>query len=171
MNLPTIALLGAGGKMGARLARKLKSSSCTVRHVAANEFGQKRLRDERGIGCVDAQTGLDGAHTAIVAVPDTVIGRITASISPLRKAGPDRRAKPGIRPEHIVIDPAVGTPAKVVVVEPKGSETHVKVRFAGQPFTCVLRERVRLEARQNLALSCGGAEPRFFDPQTSMRIG
>lgn len=87
MNLPTIALFGAGGKMGARLARNLKNSSYTVRHVEVSEVGQKRLKDELGIGCVDVNTALDGADAVILAVPDTVIGKIAASISPMLKPG------------------------------------------------------------------------------------
>ncbi len=87
MNLPTIALFGAGGKMGARLARNLKNSAYPVRHVEVSDVGQKRLKDELGITCVDVKTALDGAQAVILAVPDTVIGTIAASISPMLKPG------------------------------------------------------------------------------------
>lgn len=87
MNLPTIALLGAGGKMGARLARNLKNSLYTVRHVEVSEAGRQRLQDELGIECVDVDTALDGAQAVILAVPDTVIGKIAAAIAPQLKPG------------------------------------------------------------------------------------
>jgi multiple sugar transport system ATP-binding protein len=82
----------------------------------------------------------------------------------------NRPAVLGARPEHIVID-AAGTPAEVVVVEPTGSETHVVVKLAGREITCVLKERVALEAGQRISLSLRQATPHFFDPQTTMRIG
>jgi D-apionate oxidoisomerase len=87
MNLPTIALFGAGGKMGARLARNLQRSDYVVRHVEVSEVGQKRLKDELGIACVDVDTALADVHAVILAVPDTVIGKIAASISPKLKPG------------------------------------------------------------------------------------
>jgi D-apionate oxidoisomerase len=87
MNLPTIALFGAGGKMGARLARNLQRSSYVVNHVEVSEVGQKRLRDELGIACVDVETALANAQVVILAVPDTVIGKIAASIESKLKSG------------------------------------------------------------------------------------
>ncbi|MFO0233431.1 MAG: semialdehyde dehydrogenase, partial [Burkholderiales bacterium] len=41
----TIALLGAGGKMGVRLASNLRGSRFAVRHVEPGEAGRARLRD------------------------------------------------------------------------------------------------------------------------------
>jgi ketol-acid reductoisomerase len=87
MNLPTIALFGAGGKMGARLARNLQRSSYVVHHVEVSELGQKRLKDELGISCVDVDTALADAQAVILAVPDNVIGKIAASIESRLKAG------------------------------------------------------------------------------------
>jgi hypothetical protein len=80
MTLPTIALFGAGGKMGARLAKNLKNSKYDVRHVEVSAVGQKRLKDELGIECVDTSVALKDAQAVILAVPDTVIGKIAASI-------------------------------------------------------------------------------------------
>ena len=48
-----IALLGAGGKMGVRLATNLKGSRFEVDHVELSEVGRKRLKDEAGLNCVD----------------------------------------------------------------------------------------------------------------------
>jgi D-apionate oxidoisomerase len=87
MNLPTIALFGAGGKMGARLTRNLQRSSYVVHHIEVSEVGRKRLKDEMGIACVDVDTALANADAVILAVPDTVIGKIAASIESKLKAG------------------------------------------------------------------------------------
>src|SRR3546814_18640125 len=54
-----IALFGAGGKMGARLSRNLKSSEYDVRHVELGEAGRARLKDELGIAGVDKAAALD----------------------------------------------------------------------------------------------------------------
>ncbi|MEP7056361.1 MAG: phosphogluconate dehydrogenase C-terminal domain-containing protein [Caldimonas sp.] len=83
----TIALFGAGGKMGARLSKNLQSSRYAVRHVEPGAGGRQRLKDELGIDCVDAKTALDGADAVILAVPDTLIGKLSHELSPLLKAG------------------------------------------------------------------------------------
>mgnify|MGYP006267338089 FL=1 len=85
--MTSIALFGAGGKMGARLAKNLQGSAFEVRHVEVSEAGQKRLRDELGITCCSIEQALSGADVVILAVPDTLIGRIAADISPKLAAG------------------------------------------------------------------------------------
>ena len=83
----TLALFGAGGKMGARLAKNLMASAYRVRHVEVSAAGQQRLKDELGIACVSPEAAVDGAEVVILAVPDTLIGRVSAQIAPLLKAG------------------------------------------------------------------------------------
>lgn len=78
----TIALLGAGGKMGVRLARNLQGSDYRVRHVEVGAVGRQRLKDELGLDCVSVDAALDGAQVVILAVPDTLIGKVAAEISP-----------------------------------------------------------------------------------------
>lgn len=85
--MTSIALFGAGGKMGHRLARNLRCSRFTIRHVEVSESGQSRLSEDFGIECVAAETALEGAEVAILAVPDTVIGKVAASIATLLKPG------------------------------------------------------------------------------------
>ena len=82
-----IALFGAGGKMGCRLARNLKGSRYEVRHVEVGETGRARLKTELGIACMDANEALAGAGTVILAVPDTAIGKVAASIESQLKPG------------------------------------------------------------------------------------
>ena len=83
----TIALFGAGGKMGVRLSKNLLNSSFRVRHVEPSEVGRKRLKDELGLDCVDTDVALDGADVVILAIPDTVIGKVAHQISPKLPAG------------------------------------------------------------------------------------
>lgn len=85
--MTSIALFGAGGKMGARLTRNLMGSPFEVRHVEVSEAGRARLRDELGVTCLNVDDALAGADVVILAVPDTLIGRIAAEISPKLAAG------------------------------------------------------------------------------------
>lgn len=78
----TVALLGAGGKMGVRLAKNLQRSTYQVRHVEVSEVGRKRLLDEAGIECMPQDQALAGAKVVILAVPDTIIGKVAAAIAP-----------------------------------------------------------------------------------------
>ncbi|WP_148252812.1 phosphogluconate dehydrogenase C-terminal domain-containing protein [Aidingimonas lacisalsi] len=80
--MTTIALIGAGGKMGFRLSRNLKNSEFQVRHVEVSEDGRQRLKQELDIDCVGADTAVDGADAVILAVPDTLIGKIAHQLSP-----------------------------------------------------------------------------------------
>jgi hypothetical protein len=83
----TVALFGAGGKMGLRLSRNLQASSYRVRHVEPGPGGRQRLKDEFGIDCVSAEAAADGADVVILAVPDTLIGKLAAEISPRLASG------------------------------------------------------------------------------------
>jgi D-apionate oxidoisomerase len=71
-----VALLGAGGKMGVRLARNLVGEPYEVAHVEVSEQGRERLRSELGFDCVDADAALAEADIVLMAVPDALIGKI-----------------------------------------------------------------------------------------------
>ncbi len=85
--MTSIALFGAGGKMGHRLSRNLKDSRFSVRHVEVSDAGRARLAQDFGIQCVPAEDALAGAEVAILAVPDTHIGMVAQSIQHLLKPG------------------------------------------------------------------------------------
>ncbi|MDQ0473174.1 phosphogluconate dehydrogenase C-terminal domain-containing protein [Labrys wisconsinensis] len=85
--MTAIALFGAGGKMGYRLATNLKGSRFAVRHVEVSEAGQQRLKTWLGIDCVAPEAALDGAEVVILAVPDTLIGKVSAGIASALKPG------------------------------------------------------------------------------------
>ncbi|WOS66235.1 phosphogluconate dehydrogenase C-terminal domain-containing protein [Sinorhizobium fredii] len=85
--MTSIALLGAGGKMGCRLAKNLKGSRFDVRHVEVSEIGKTRLAKELGLEAVSLDTALDGAEIVILAVPDTAIGKVATGIVERLKPG------------------------------------------------------------------------------------
>jgi len=82
-----IALFGAGGKMGVRLSKNLLKSDYRVSHIEPSPVGRARLKDELGIECVDVDAALDNVDVVILAIPDTLIGKIAHEIAPKLKPG------------------------------------------------------------------------------------
>ncbi len=74
-----IALMGAGGKMGVRLATNLQGSRFTVAHVEVSPEGRDRLKAATGFDCVDQASALAGAEVVVLAVPDRLIGKILST--------------------------------------------------------------------------------------------
>lgn len=85
--MTNIALIGAGGKMGYRLSSNLKQSGYTVSHVELSDAGRQRLSEGLGISCIDAQQAVPDAQVVILAVPDTLVGRVAEELSPLMASG------------------------------------------------------------------------------------
>lgn len=77
-----VALLGAGGKMGVRLATNLARTDFEVAHVEVSPAGQARLKAETGLDCIPQEAALAGAEVVILAVPDTVIGKVAGAVVP-----------------------------------------------------------------------------------------
>ncbi|NOZ32098.1 MAG: NAD(P)-binding domain-containing protein [Alphaproteobacteria bacterium] len=82
-----IALLGAGGKMGIRLATNLKNSRFEVAHVEISETGRQKLRTLLGIQSVERRLAVGDADIIILAVPDALIGRVAHQIIHEVKSG------------------------------------------------------------------------------------
>jgi len=82
----TIALLGAGGKMGLRLTANLVGSPYQVRHVEISERGKAAL-SERGMTPVALEQALHGADAVLLALPDNRIGPVMHDLEPLLSAG------------------------------------------------------------------------------------
>lgn len=82
-----LALIGAGGKMGVRLATNLKGSRFTVDHVEISEEGRARLQDEVGVRVIDQDTAIVDADVIILAVPDRLIGKVSHNIMDKVKSG------------------------------------------------------------------------------------
>lgn len=85
--MTTIALFGAGGKMGVRLSRNLARTVFEVRHVEVSEAGRLRLKDEVGVETVEPDAAIDGAEVVVLAVPDTVIGKVASGVVPKLSPG------------------------------------------------------------------------------------
>lgn len=66
--------------MGVRLSRNLAATDFETAHVEVSPEGRERLKTELGFDCQSPDSALDGADVVVLAVPDTVIGRVAASI-------------------------------------------------------------------------------------------
>ena len=86
MPINNVVLVGAGGKMGLRLAANLKKSSYRVRHVEVSPTGQAAL-SKLGFEVFDIEQAVDGADAVILAVPDRLIGKVAHQIQHLLKPG------------------------------------------------------------------------------------
>ncbi len=85
--MTTIALFGAAGKIGARIARLLhQDTAYTTLFVEAGEHGQARLR-EMGLSATLQAEAVNAADVVILAVPDLLIGKIASEIVPSLKSG------------------------------------------------------------------------------------
>ncbi|MCP5114889.1 MAG: semialdehyde dehydrogenase [bacterium] len=69
----TIALFGAGGKMGCRITDNLKDSDYRMLYVEVSNAGVERLR-ERGVSVTPSEEAASQADVAILAIPDKLIG-------------------------------------------------------------------------------------------------
>jgi hypothetical protein len=85
--MTVVALFGAGGKMGMRLGRNLLKTDFEVRHVEVSDAGKQKLKAEHGVEAVDQATAIDGADVVILAVPDTVIGKLATALIPTLAPG------------------------------------------------------------------------------------
>ncbi|MCY0093775.1 ABC transporter ATP-binding protein [Hoeflea ulvae] len=75
----------------------------------------------------------------------------------------------GIRPEHLELDDT-GFEAKVAVVEPTGSETHVVLRAAGQEIIAVFRDRHAFRPGDVIRLKPRPEMVHMFDADTGLRL-
>ena len=83
----TIALFGAGGKMGCRITDNLKDHpDYDMLYVDSGETGLARMR-ERGTEATPADDAIERAGTVILAVPDVLIGRVAGGIVPRLRSG------------------------------------------------------------------------------------
>ncbi|TLP49210.1 semialdehyde dehydrogenase [Cohaesibacter sp. CAU 1516] len=85
--MTVVALFGAGGKMGMRLGRNLMKTDFQVRHVEVSDAGKALLKKEHGVEAVAQAEAIDGADVVILAVPDTVIGKLAESLVPTLASG------------------------------------------------------------------------------------
>jgi hypothetical protein len=75
----SIAVLGAGGKMGLRITRKIHEAGYDLRAVEIGAAGIERLK-EAGISTVEQSAAIENVDVVVVALPDSVIGSVTKDI-------------------------------------------------------------------------------------------
>lgn len=84
---PTLALFGAAGKIGTRIANRLREAEpYNTLYVEAGEAGIARLR-ANGLEPTSPEVAIPQADVVILAVPDTFIGTVAASVVPGLKSG------------------------------------------------------------------------------------
>ena len=85
--MATIALFGAAGKIGTRIANRLKDATeYRTLYVEAGEAGETRLR-ARGFTPAPQEEAVRAADVVVLAVPDTLIGSVAAGVVPALKPG------------------------------------------------------------------------------------
>lgn len=83
----TVALLGAGGKMGCRVADHLsRHPGYAMRYIETGERGLAELA-QRGLRPTPAEAALPDADVIILALPDRVLGRIAHEVVPMLRPG------------------------------------------------------------------------------------
>lgn len=83
----------------------------------------------------------------------------------------DRKVVYGIRPEHLTLSQEnSGIRAKVVIVEPTGSETLIISKIAGMKLHAVFRERHSFRPEDTIFLQPTSAKIHLFDAQTGKAI-
>lgn len=83
----TVAIFGAGGKIGGRITAKLQETDAyTVLYVERGEAGVARLRS-RGLVPTPPDEAAAQADMVVLAVPDVAIGAVAQEIVPQLKSG------------------------------------------------------------------------------------
>jgi D-apionate oxidoisomerase len=101
-----IALFGAGGKIGCRITDRLKESSHSVFYVEPGPAGRANL-ERRGLPVTSEDAAVGGADIAVLAVPDSLLQRVSAAIAP--------RLRPGAM--VVCLDPAAPCAGRVTLRE------------------------------------------------------
>lgn len=84
--MTTIALIGAGGKMGIRLTDNLRKANYDLLYVEPSDAGRGRLA-ERGATAMNLGDAVPAADVVILAVPDNRIGVVAQQVVPQMKPG------------------------------------------------------------------------------------
>jgi hypothetical protein len=86
-DMKTIALFGAAGKMGTRIAENIKDDpEYEILYVEGNDIGVQRLR-ERNLKPTTSEEALKKADVVIFAIPDNLIGKVAQKVVPSFKSG------------------------------------------------------------------------------------
>lgn len=81
-----VAILGAGGKMGYRCSANLRNAPYDVSHIEVSDVGRARLK-ELGLSAQDAAAVLPQADVVVLAIPDSLIGKVSHQLEGQFKQG------------------------------------------------------------------------------------
>lgn len=85
--METVAIIGAAGTMGTRISTVLSERpEYDLRYVEAGQNGQEKLA-ERGVAHTPGEEAAADADMLVLAVPDTIIGRVAAELVPAMRSG------------------------------------------------------------------------------------
>jgi len=79
--MKTITILGAGGKMGGRITDCLRKTDCNLLLVETSPTAQQRVLD-KGLQLSETVKALAASDVVIFALPDRLLGRLTAEFVP-----------------------------------------------------------------------------------------
>jgi len=82
----TIAVIGAGGKMGMRVSNNLQKTTHTVFYSENSPAGVERIT-ETGRVVTDTETAVADADVVVLAVPDLALAAVSRAVVPLLKTG------------------------------------------------------------------------------------
>ena len=82
----TIAVIGAGGKMGMRVSNNLQKTTHTVFYSENSPAGVERIT-ETGRVVTDTETAVADADVVVLAVPDLALAAVSSAVVPLLKTG------------------------------------------------------------------------------------
>ncbi|HEX8510042.1 MAG TPA: phosphogluconate dehydrogenase C-terminal domain-containing protein [Propionibacteriaceae bacterium] len=82
----TIAVIGAGGKMGMRVSNNLQRSDHTVLYAENSPAGRQRTTDA-GRTVTDSAEAVAKADVVILAVPDIALGPVSSDLVPQLQSG------------------------------------------------------------------------------------
>src|SRR5690242_10298245 len=82
----TVAVVGAGGKMGQRISNNLAKSDYRVLYCENSPRGRELIA---GLGrrLTDTDEAVAQSDVVILAVPDVVLGKVSAGVVPTMKRG------------------------------------------------------------------------------------
>jgi len=102
----SVALIGAGGKMGIRITNNLLKTDYNLLLCEKSETAAAKIR-ERGLEVVTAKEAVPKADVVIMAVPDALIGSVSSQIVPMCKTGAT----------ILLLDPAAAVAGEVALRE------------------------------------------------------
>jgi multiple sugar transport system ATP-binding protein len=97
------------------------------------------------------------------------IGQTSLALPAMSALKEGQKISAGIRPEDLTPS-ETGILAKIAVIEPTGSETHLLLRGNDQDLTSVLRERRNYSPGQDIYLSADPDTLHIFDSQSKQRL-